>query len=77
MKTILFQSIVVPIRGVSIAGYLSPSIFGLADGGMSWGDAISAGAEISSATATHTRAYSILELPDFVRYDAANGHGGF
>lgn len=48
-EAILFQSLTVPIRGISIAGYLSPSIFGLADGGMKWGDAIATGAEISSA----------------------------
>ena len=33
-------------RGISIAGYLSPSIFGLADGGMQWGDAVSSIAQI-------------------------------
>jgi hypothetical protein len=40
------------IRGVSIAGYLLPDIFGLADGGMQFGDAINAGAQISDSIAS-------------------------
>jgi hypothetical protein len=47
-EAILFQSLAVPIRGIAIAGYLSPSIFGLADGGMQWGEAVASGAEISA-----------------------------
>jgi Tc toxin complex TcA C-terminal TcB-binding domain/Neuraminidase-like domain/Salmonella virulence plasmid 28.1kDa A protein len=38
----------IPIYGLSIAGYLAPNIFGLADGGMQFGDAINAGAQITS-----------------------------
>jgi Tc toxin complex TcA C-terminal TcB-binding domain/Neuraminidase-like domain/Salmonella virulence plasmid 28.1kDa A protein len=47
---IAFQALAVPIHGISIAGYLAPSIFGLADGGMQFGDAVNAGAEIAAST---------------------------
>ncbi|ATY30929.1 Tc toxin subunit A-related protein [Sphingomonas psychrotolerans] len=49
-ESILFASLSVPIHGIAIAGYLSPSIFGLADGGMQWGDAINNGAQITDGT---------------------------
>src|SRR6185437_7043761 len=41
----------IAFNGLSIAGYLAPNIFGLADGGMKFGDAINAGAQISNSTA--------------------------
>lgn len=41
----------VAFNGLSIAGYLAPNIFGLADGGMKFGDAINAGAQIAGVTA--------------------------
>ncbi|HEX7162508.1 MAG TPA: neuraminidase-like domain-containing protein [Trebonia sp.] len=37
----------IPIHGLSVAGYLLPTIYGLADGGMKFGDAIGAGAAIT------------------------------
>jgi hypothetical protein len=40
-----------PFYGLSIAGYLVPNIFGLADGGMKFGDAIAAGAQIATTAA--------------------------
>jgi hypothetical protein len=40
---------VIAFNGLSIAGYLAPNIFGLADGGMKFGDAINAGAGIAGA----------------------------
>jgi Tc toxin complex TcA C-terminal TcB-binding domain/Neuraminidase-like domain/Salmonella virulence plasmid 28.1kDa A protein len=40
---------VVAFNGLSIAGYLAPNIFGLADGGMKFGDAINAGAAVAGA----------------------------
>jgi hypothetical protein len=39
-------------RGITIAGYLSPNIFGLCDGGMQFGDAINAGAQMQEGIAT-------------------------
>jgi len=42
---------VVAFNGLSIAGYLAPNIFGFADGGMKFGDAINAGAAIAGALA--------------------------
>ena len=39
----------IPIHGLSIAGYLLPTIFGVAAGGMNFGDAIGAGAAINGA----------------------------
>lgn len=39
------------IKGVTIAGYLAPNIFGFSDGGMKFGDAINAGASISEGIA--------------------------
>jgi hypothetical protein len=47
---IIPQEIAIGINGVSIAGYLAPNIFGFSDGGMKFGDAIMAGAQISSLT---------------------------
>src|SRR5262249_38352123 len=46
---VLLQGLVAPIRGIAIAGHLLPSIYGLADGGMKFGDAINMGAEILGA----------------------------
>ncbi|WP_147323399.1 Tc toxin subunit A-related protein [Chitinophaga silvatica] len=45
------QTIALGINGVAIAGYLAPNIFGFADGGMEFGEAITCGASISSITA--------------------------
>lgn len=45
------RAVSIPIHGLSIVGYLAPNIFGLADGGMKFGDAISAGASIAGTTA--------------------------
>lgn len=39
----------IAFNGLSIAGYLAPNIFGLADGGMKFGDAVNAGAMIAGA----------------------------
>ncbi|MCE3226724.1 MAG: hypothetical protein K0S32_1275 [Bacteroidetes bacterium] len=50
-EALIPQDIAIGINGVSIAGYLAPNIFGFADGGMKFGDAISAGASICSITA--------------------------
>jgi hypothetical protein len=47
-EAIVAQVIAAGINGVSIAAYLAPNIFGLADGGMQFGEAVSAGANISS-----------------------------
>ncbi|MWC30646.1 neuraminidase-like domain-containing protein [Paenibacillus sp. MMS18-CY102] len=41
----------IAIHGLSIAGYLAPNIFGLADGGMQFGDAINAGAAMADGVA--------------------------
>ena len=41
----------IAFNGLSIAGYLAPNIFGLAAGGMKFGDAISAGAQIAGVVA--------------------------
>jgi hypothetical protein len=49
---IAFQVAAAAFQGVAIAGYLAPSIFGLADGGMKWGDAVKMGADISNSVAT-------------------------
>jgi Tc toxin complex TcA C-terminal TcB-binding domain/Neuraminidase-like domain/Salmonella virulence plasmid 28.1kDa A protein len=38
----------IPFHGLSIAGFLAPNIFGFADGGMKFGDAIGAGASIAT-----------------------------
>lgn len=46
-ESIVPQLIAQGIRGVSIAGYLAPNIFGFADGGMQFGDAINTGAQLS------------------------------
>ncbi|WP_160717884.1 neuraminidase-like domain-containing protein [Chitinophaga solisilvae] len=50
-SAIIPQGIAIGINGVSIAAYLAPNIFGLADGGMEFGNAVMAGASISSITA--------------------------
>ncbi|ACV63634.1 virulence plasmid 28.1 kDa A protein [Desulfofarcimen acetoxidans DSM 771] len=39
------------IRGLSMAGYLIPNVYGLANGGMQFGDAINAGAQVIDVTA--------------------------
>ncbi|KVK96224.1 neuraminidase-like domain-containing protein [Burkholderia ubonensis] len=41
----------IAFNGLSIAGYLAPNIFGLADGGMEFGNAIYAGAQIAGTEA--------------------------
>ncbi|MHB9147286.1 MAG: Tc toxin subunit A-related protein [Candidatus Amoebophilus sp.] len=41
---IVLQTVAQPIKGIAIAGYLTPTIYGLADGGMKIGDAILQGA---------------------------------
>lgn len=46
------QYTAIGIRGVSIAGYLLPDIFGFSDGGMQFGDAINMGASIAEGLAT-------------------------
>ncbi|WP_139487949.1 neuraminidase-like domain-containing protein [Brevibacillus dissolubilis] len=48
---IAFQTTAIAIHGVAIAGYLAPNVFGLADGGMEFGQAIDAGARISDGLA--------------------------
>ncbi|MGZ8157189.1 MAG: Tc toxin subunit A-related protein [Methylobacter sp.] len=48
---IIPQDIAIGINGISIAGYLAPCIFGFSDGGMKFGDAINAGAQISNLEA--------------------------
>ncbi|PWW01255.1 virulence plasmid A protein [Paenibacillus cellulosilyticus] len=45
------QLTAVATNGITIGGYLTPNIFGLADGGFSVGDAIRAGAEMASGGA--------------------------
>ena len=45
------QSIAIGIRGLAIAGYLAPNIFGLADGGMQFGEAINMGAAVADGAA--------------------------
>jgi hypothetical protein len=47
---IVAQSVSIPIHGLAIPGYLSPSIFGIVTGGMQWGDAVNAGGEIAAST---------------------------
>lgn len=41
----------IAIRGLSIAGYLAPKIFGLANGNMQFGDAVGAGAQMADGAA--------------------------
>ncbi|TCM99047.1 virulence plasmid A protein [Paenibacillus sp. BK033] len=41
----------VAIHGLSVGAYLAPNIFGLADGGMQFGDAVNAGAAMVDGTA--------------------------
>ncbi|HYF32994.1 MAG TPA: neuraminidase-like domain-containing protein [Chitinophagaceae bacterium] len=41
------EGVSIGINGISVAGYLAPNIFGFADGGMKFGDAINAGAQIA------------------------------
>ena len=50
-SAMFFSAFSGPIHGISIVGYLSPSIFGLADGGMKWGDAVNVGAQIADSVA--------------------------
>lgn len=45
------QALSMGIKGIAIAGYLAPDIFGFADGGMQFGDAINMGAQISDGAA--------------------------
>ncbi|WP_068775022.1 neuraminidase-like domain-containing protein [Paenibacillus sp. FJAT-26967] len=45
------QNASIAIHGLSIAGYLAPNIFGLADGGMQFGDAVNAGAAMADGVA--------------------------
>lgn len=45
-SSIEVMEVMAGIQGVSIAGYLAPNIFGLADGGMDFGDAINMGAQM-------------------------------
>jgi len=45
------RSAAIPYHGLSIAGFLSPTIFGLADGGMDFGNAIGAGSSILAGLA--------------------------
>ncbi|WP_127529435.1 Tc toxin subunit A-related protein [Paenibacillus kobensis] len=45
------QGASIAIHGLSIAGYLAPNIFGLADGGMQFGDAVNAGAAMADGAA--------------------------
>jgi len=45
------QGVAVGIHGVAIAGYLAPNIFGFADGGMQFGDAVNMGASIAEGIA--------------------------
>jgi hypothetical protein len=51
-KEALFrQNIALGINGVSIAGYLTPNIYGFSDGGMKFGEAVNMGAQMSSLSA--------------------------
>ena len=45
------QAVAIGIRGTAIAGYLLPNTFGLANGGMQFGDAINMGAAIADGSA--------------------------
>ncbi len=45
------QTVAAGIQGLTIAAYLAPNIFGLADGGMQFGEAVNAGAQIADRTA--------------------------
>ncbi|EFM12226.1 Insecticidal toxin complex/plasmid viulence protein [Paenibacillus curdlanolyticus YK9] len=45
------QTASIAIHGISIAAYLAPNIFGLADGGMQFGDAVNAGAAMADGAA--------------------------
>ncbi|SEW52794.1 Tc toxin subunit A-related protein [Chitinophaga arvensicola] len=45
------QALAVGISGVALAGYLLPNIFGFADGGMQFGEAINCGAQVSDGIA--------------------------
>lgn len=45
------QAVSIAIHGISIGAYLAPNIFGLADGGMQFGDAVNAGAAMVDGAA--------------------------
>ncbi|HEX8104896.1 MAG TPA: neuraminidase-like domain-containing protein [Solirubrobacteraceae bacterium] len=47
--SLVAKAAAMPFYGLSIAGYLTPDIYGLSNGGMKFGDAISAGAQIATA----------------------------
>jgi hypothetical protein len=49
-ESLLFKLVAVPLHGLSIGGYLAPTIFGLANGGSDYGGAIGAGASVASMT---------------------------
>ncbi len=62
------QVMSIGIRGISIGGYLAPNIFGFADGGMQFGDAINAGAQISDSVAAIIN-QSAAVLSTMAQYD--------
>jgi hypothetical protein len=47
----VFQRVAMGIQGLTIVAYLAPNIFGLADGGMQFGEAVNAGVQIADKTA--------------------------
>jgi hypothetical protein len=62
-KAVIPMGISAAIHGVSIAGYLSAKIFGLAAGGMQFGDAINAGSAIADGIAQMlNQVASIIEV---------------
>lgn len=46
------QELAVGITGIALAGYLLPNIFGFADGGMQFGEAVNCGAQVSDGVAS-------------------------
>ncbi len=63
------QVLALGIHGISIGAYLIPNIYGLADGGMQFGDAVNAGASIADGVAAvaNQSASLIGAVNEFVR----------
>ncbi|MDE3175246.1 MAG: hypothetical protein KGM15_03950 [Pseudomonadota bacterium] len=63
------QALAIGIHGISIGAYLVPDIFGLADGGMQFGDAVNAGAAIADGVAAvaNQSASMIGAMNEFLR----------
>ncbi|SFW75067.1 Tc toxin subunit A-related protein [Chitinophaga sancti] len=66
------QLLAMGIRGVAVAGYLAPNIFGLADGGMQFGEAINTGAQISEGAAAIIN-QSAAVLNTMAQFDRRDG----